>query len=94
VANDIGNTLGTTNIHKTMVGLEEYEKRKLTIGYTLGCRQLTSVLTKTGLYSIILKSIAKEFKRWVLIEVLPSIRKTDTYNIQDNIDKQKENLAK
>lgn len=43
------------------------------------------IINESGLYSLIMSSKmekAKEFKRWVTSEVLPSIRKTGAYNIQ------------
>lgn len=45
--------------------------------------QNTIIINESGLYSLILSSklpTAKEFKRWVTSEVLPSIRKTGGYN--------------
>ena len=45
---------------------------------TLGGKQNLVVINESGLYSLILRSNmprAKEFKRWVTSEVLPSIRK-------------------
>jgi prophage antirepressor-like protein len=42
----------------------------------------TTFINESGLYSLILRSkleAAKHFKRWVTKEVLPSIRKTQTY---------------
>ena len=46
----------------------------------------TMFINESGLYSLILSSKlqqAKEFKRWVTSEVLPSIRKTGAYLTQD-----------
>ena len=46
----------------------------------------TTFINESGLYSLILSSKlpqAKEFKRWVTSEVLPSIRKTGAYLTQD-----------
>jgi len=46
-------------------------------------RQMT-IINESGLYSLILSSklpSAKKFKRWVTSEVLPSIRKTGSYEI-------------
>ncbi len=43
------------------------------------------IINESGLYSLILSSklpTAKEFKRWVTAEVLPTLRKTGSYNIQ------------
>lgn len=44
------------------------------------------IINESGLYSLILSSklpTAKEFKRWVTSEVLPSIRKTGGYGMPD-----------
>lgn len=49
-----------------------------------GQRRNMTVINESGLYSLILSSKlpqAKEFKRWVTSEVLPSIRKTGSYKI-------------
>jgi prophage antirepressor-like protein len=43
----------------------------------------TVVINESGLYNLILSSRkpeAKRFKKWVTSEVLPSIRKTGSYN--------------
>ena len=48
----------------------------------IGRMQKTSIINESGLYSLILSSKlpqAKEFKRWVTTEVLPSIRKNGGY---------------
>ena len=47
----------------------------------------TTFINESGLYSLILRSkleAAKQFKRWVTKEVLPSIRKTQTYAMPKN----------
>lgn len=46
------------------------------------------LINESGMYSLILSSklkSAKDFKRWVTKSVLPSIRKTGQYNIDDDI---------
>lgn len=48
----------------------------------------TIVINESGLYSLILSSklsSAKEFKRWVTHEVLPTIRKTGQYSVQEQL---------
>lgn len=53
---------------------------------TPGGEQNTIIVNESGLYSLILSSklpMAKKFKHWVTSEVLPSIRKTGSYNIPD-----------
>ena len=49
----------------------------------------TIYINESGLYSLILRSKlekAKQFKRWVTKDVLPSIRKTGTYTVPQNND--------
>ena len=53
---------------------------------TLGGTQKMTVINESGLYSLILSSKlpkAKEFKRWVTSEVLPSIRKHGAYAVDE-----------
>ena len=48
----------------------------------IGRMQKTSIINESGLYSLILSSKlpqAKNFKRWITTEVLPSIRKNGGY---------------
>lgn len=47
-------------------------------------------INESGLYSLILRSkleTAKEFKKWVTSEVLPSIRKTGEYKVNEQLKK-------
>ena len=51
----------------------------------------TILINESGLYSLILRSklpSAKEFKRWVTSEVLPSIRKSGEYKMQEYLEQQ------
>lgn len=46
-----------------------------------------AIISESGLYSLVLRSRkpqAKQFKRWVTHDVLPSIRKTGSYSINNN----------
>ncbi|MGG3624362.1 phage antirepressor [Bacillus gobiensis] len=55
---------------------------------TLGGQQELSVVNEPGLYTLILgsrKSEAKQFKRWITHEVIPSIRKTGGYVDNDDL---------
>jgi len=52
---------------------------------TLGGKQELTVINESGLYSLILGSklpTAKQFKRWITAEVIPSIRKTGSYSVK------------
>ena len=49
----------------------------------------TVFINESGLYSLIFKSrlpAAKQFKKWVTRQILPSIRKTGKYILQNQID--------
>ncbi len=62
--------------------LDEDEKDALDITDPIGRLQRSTVINESGLYSLILtsrKEGAKAFKKWVTAEVLPSIRKTGSY---------------
>ena len=53
---------------------------------SLGRDQYPVFINESGLYSLVLSSklpTAKKFKRWVTSDVLPSIRKTGSYNLPD-----------
>ena len=55
----------------------------------------TKLINEFGLYSLILRSKnerAKIFQKWVTSEVLPSIRKTGQYKIEESIQQRLDNL--
>lgn len=83
VANDICTALSIKNPRDALARLDDDEKG---VGNadTLGGNQEVSVINESGLYSLIFtsrKEAAKRFKKWVTAEVLPSIRKTGSYQM-------------
>lgn len=69
--------------------VDEEDKKDAPIQGDLGGTQEMTVINESGLYSLILSSKlpkAKKFKRWVTSEVLPSIRKTGSYSVQQKVD--------
>ena len=82
IGNEIAELLGYSNYRKAvMVHVEDEDKLRSQIGYAGQMREVT-VINESGLYSLILSSKlpqAKEFKRWVTTEVLPSIRRNGGY---------------
>lgn len=81
VAVDICRALDLGNTSMAVSGLDEDEKGFSTVD-TPGGPQQVGVVNEPGLYSLILRSRkpeAKAFKRWIMHEVLPSIRKTGAY---------------
>lgn len=66
--------------------LDEDERTKL----DLGRQGLTTFINESGLYSVVVRSDkpnAKQFRKWVTSEVLPSIRKTGSYSVDSRIPK-------
>lgn len=98
-ANDVCAALGYVNPRKAVADhVDEGDVTKRDTPTTSG-NQLISYVNESGLYALIFGSkleSAKEFKRWVTSEVLPSIRKTGGYftNIQAPDLKLKFELAK
>lgn len=81
VATDVASALGYRDAEKMTRNLDSDEKGTQIVS-TLGGEQDVSVINEAGLYAAILKSRrpeAKQFKKWVTSEVLPSIRKTGAY---------------
>ena len=84
VLNDVCQALNLANPRRAAQRLDDDEKG-VTIGDTLGGQQLLSVVNEAGLYSLILtsrKAEARRFKRWVTHEVLPALRRTGKYEMQ------------
>lgn len=79
VASDICKALDIRNPTMAMERLDDDEKSKLNLGLPGGA---TNCVNEYGLYSLVLasrKKEAKDFKRWITHEVLPSIRKNGGY---------------
>ena len=83
VGKDVADILGYSNSRKALSDHVDDEDKGVTKSDTLGGNQNITIINESGLYSLILKSKkpeAKQFKRWVTSEVLPTIRKHGTYN--------------
>lgn len=77
VAKDVCEALEIINPTHALKRLDEDEKASLKLGHFE-----VNIVNEPGLYSLILgskKPEAKQFKRWITHEVLPSIRKTGQY---------------
>jgi Prophage antirepressor len=87
VARDIATILGHASAKDAVRGLDDDQKGRHVVP-TLGGSQEQTIISESGLYSVILRSRvpqAKPFRRWVTDEVLPSIRRTGTYTTQQTI---------
>lgn len=82
VGKDVAAVLEYSNPRKALADHVDQEDKGVTKCDTLGGVQELTVINESGLYSLILSSklpTAKQFKRWVTSEVLPSIRKNGGY---------------
>ena len=85
IAADVCSILEHSNSRVALSRLDDDEKGVTNV-YTLGGPQATAYVTESGLYSLIFtsrKSEAKAFKRWVTHEVIPSLRKTGRYSLDE-----------
>ncbi|MDM8098692.1 BRO family protein [Oceanobacillus oncorhynchi] len=81
VAKDVCNVLDLSNPSKAVARLDEDERSN----FKLGRQGEANIVNEFGLYSLVLSSRkpeAKQFKRWITHDVIPSIRKTGSYTIQ------------
>lgn len=86
VGRDVAEVLGYSNTRDAISKhVDEEDKGVAKCDTPSGAQQMT-IINESGMYSLILSSKlpnAKKFKRWVTSEVLPSIRKTGSYNLPD-----------
>lgn len=81
IAADVAAVLGIKNVRSTLALFDDDEKGVHTMD-TPGGRQPLATVTEPGLYRLIFKSRrpeARDFRRWVFHEVLPSIRRHGCY---------------
>ncbi|MGQ9444614.1 BRO-N domain-containing protein [[Pasteurella] aerogenes] len=93
VAKDLCDTLGIVNSRDALSKLDEDEKT--TVGLTDSQAghgaQSMSLVSESGMYTLILRcrdavkkgSVPHRFRKWVTAEVLPQIRKTGKYALQN-----------
>ena len=82
VGKDVAEALGYKEAAKAVRERVDAEDKGVSKMDTPGGKQEVTIINESGLYSLILSSKlpgAKEFKRWVTSEVIPSIRKTGGY---------------
>lgn len=94
VAKDVADILdySDTEAMTRRLDLDEVMTDKLS-----GMNMLSTLISESGLYNAIIgskKPDAKKFKKWITSEVLPSIRKTGSYQVQQSPEEQALTLAK
>lgn len=84
VAKDVADTLGYQNGSRDVNRHTDEEDRTKTMLFDGNQNKETILINESGLYSLVLSSKlpnAKQFKRWVTSDVLPSIRKHGSYSM-------------
>lgn len=85
VAKDVCDILELSNPTKAVSRLDDDERSN----FKLGRQGNTNVVNEFGLYNLVLgsrKLEAKQFKRWITHEVIPSIRKHGAYMTPETIE--------
>ncbi len=87
VGKDVAEALGYAKARNAIGShVEDDDKKDAPIQGDLGGTQLMTVINESGLYALIFGSkleSAKRFKHWVTSEVLPTIRKTGQYQMEN-----------
>ncbi|MBC9785914.1 hypothetical protein H1S01_15620 [Heliobacterium chlorum] len=85
VAKDVCDVLEVKNSRDALRRLDDDEKDDVGISDAIGRTQRTTVINEPGLYRLVLgsrKPEAKDFKRWVVHDLLPTLRKTGSYSMK------------
>jgi prophage antirepressor-like protein len=86
LAKQIGEMLGLKNIRWNLSNMKS-DWKVVSQTYTLGGIQKATFVTEPGLYKLIMRSDKEEavaFQEWICDEVLPSIRKTGQYQMDNH----------
>jgi len=85
MAKDVCSVLEIGNVGDALSRLDPDEKDDIDSIDAAGRPNHAAIVSESGLYSLVLgsrKPEAKAFKRWITHEVIPSIRKTGSYGVQ------------
>ena len=86
VAGEVCKILTLSNITKALERVDKDDLTKSKVMDKTGREQQSYIVNESGLYSLILtseKEEAKIFKRWITKEVLPTLRKTGSYSLNN-----------
>ncbi len=86
VANEVCKILGYSNTRDAVAKhLKSCHKNAVAIRDAMGREQMTTIISESGLYRLIMRSKmpeAEAFQEWVTSDVIPSIRKTGEYRLK------------
>lgn len=90
VGKDVAAALGYERPTKAILDhVDDEDKDEVPIQDSISRSQNTPIINESGLYSLVLSSKlpgAKQFKRWITSEVIPSIRKHGAYMTPDKLE--------
>lgn len=89
VAADVCAVLGIANVPDAMTRLDEDEKDSIVLNDGNRGNPTRKIVNEPGLYSLVLRSDkpeAREFKRWITHDVLPTLRRTGSYTVTSGGD--------
>lgn len=89
VLSDVCKVLGMTNVTEVKKRLDQHDFNSIEVIDSIGRKQKTVAVNESGLYDVILdsrKPQAKQFRRWITSEVIPSIRKHGGYLTEEKIE--------
>lgn len=84
IAKDVCDCLEINNSRQALSRLDDDEKNSVILNDGIAGNPTKAIVNEYGLYSLVMSSRkpeAKDFRRWVTHEVLPSIRKYGTYSV-------------
>lgn len=85
---DVCKAIGIKDVPRCASRLDDDMRQTHPIIDSLGRTQQATFVTESGLYDVIIRSdseMAKPFRKWIISEVLPSIRKTGGYSIMGKV---------
>lgn len=84
VAGDVCAALGLANVSMALRSVDEDALSTAEVTDRLGRTQVVRTVSEPGLYELVFQSRrpeARQFRRWVTAEVLPTLRRTGTYTM-------------
>ena len=94
VAVDVCNALDIGNSRQAVSRLDEDESNTVIINDGTSGNPIKTIINESGLYALMLtsrKAEAKQFKRWITHEVIPSIRKHGLYMTNSTLEQVSKN---
>lgn len=91
VGKDVAEVLGYSNPSKAVIAhVKDCHKKQEMIAHSQNGNMVTktTLIDEAGLYALVLRSklpAAESFQEWVVAEVIPSIRKTGSYSVNQDI---------